>query len=79
MEELLTLYTLKELSELEWKNPRTIKGSYRYLKVKIETSTSRFMNRTGLTKKSYWVKYIRLEDVKKLLNWKVDFTYLTAK
>lgn len=79
MEELLTLYTLKELSELEGRNPRTIKWSYRYLKVKLETGHTKSMNRAWITKKSYWIRYIRLEDVKKLLNWKVDFTYLTTK
>jgi len=79
MEELLKLYTLKELSEIEKKNPRTIKSSYRYLPVKVETWHTRSMFKYWTTKKPYWVRYIKLEDVKKMLEWKIDFTYLTTK
>lgn len=72
-------YTLKDLAELEGRNPRTIKSSYRYIAIKIETKSWITRAEKGLQKKTYSYRYIRLEDVKKLLNWKVDFTYLTTK
>lgn len=75
MEELLTMYTLKDLSELEGRNPRTIKSSFRYLKVKLETGHTRAINKSWLTKKPYWVRYIRLEDIKKMLKGKVDISF----
>lgn len=74
--EIIT-YKLKELSELENKNPRTIKNSFRYLKVRIETSSSTAQYKLGNTKTPYTYRYIRLEDIQKAVKGKVDFNFIT--
>ena len=39
--DFITLYSLKELSELDNHHPSTIKNSKRYIKVKIENNSTR--------------------------------------
>lgn len=65
---LIKAYKLKELCELDDKNPRTIKNSKTYWKnyvaIKFESWTSRAMNKAWITKKDYSVRYIKLKDLK---------------
>ena len=68
-------YTLKDLAELEGRNLRTIKSSYRYIAIKIETKSWITRAEKGLQKKTYSYRYIRLEDVKKALKGKIDIDF----
>lgn len=71
--DFITLYTLKELSDLDNHHPLTIKNSKRYIKVKVENSTSRTKYKLWITKKPYWFKYIRFDDIKQIIEkqfWK---------
>lgn len=72
-------YTLKDLAELEGRHPLTIKKSNRYIAVKIETKSWIRRAKIWLQKKAYSYRYIRVEDIKKALKNKIDFTYLTTK
>lgn len=75
MEELIELYTLKDLAIKEWKARQTVKNSDRYIKVKVENWHTRAQYRYWTTKKPYGIKYIRLEDIKKALKWKIEITF----
>lgn len=71
--DFITLYSLKELSELDNHHPSTIKNSKRYIKVKIENNSTRSQYKAWYTKKPYGFKYIRYDDVKKIIEdqfWK---------
>lgn len=70
-------YSLKELSDIEKKAPRTIKNSDRYIKIRIETKSTIRRAKIWLQKKSYSYRYIRLEDIKNIYKNKIDFTYIT--
>lgn len=76
IENLIPMYKLKELAELEWKSPITIKRSWKYIKIKYEDWHTRGQYKYWTTKKPYWVRYIKFEDVRNILEWKVDFIYL---
>lgn len=69
-------YTLIELSEKENKARQTIKNSDRYIWVKVYSERMRRRMEKWYQKKDYTVKYIRLEDIKKALKGKVEFTFI---
>lgn len=71
--DFITLYTIKELAELENHHPSTIKNSKRYIKVKVENALSRSKYKQGITKKPYGFKYIKWDEVKEVIEkqfWK---------
>ena len=70
-------YKLKELAELEGKAPATIKNSFRYIKIRIETAWSKAHFKLWETKSPYSYRYIRLEDIQKALKNKVEFNFIT--
>lgn len=70
-------YTLKELAELEKKHPLTVRNSTKYMPIKIYSPTITKRFELGKQKRDYTVRYIRLEDVKKLYKGIIDFTYIT--
>ena len=74
MEEI-TSYNLKDLAELEWKHPLTIKANYKYIPIRFTSPTITKRYEQGKQKKPYAIKYIRVEDIQKLLKWKIDFIY----
>ena len=75
--DLIPMYSLKDLAELEWKARQTVKNSNRYIKVKLETWSSKAQYTYWTTKKPYGVRYIRLEDIKKVLKGKVDISFIS--
>lgn len=62
--EMIKCYSLRQLSFMDGVDTRTIKTSGRYLPVRLDTgeATSRF--KRGITKKTYMVRYIRLDEIK---------------
>lgn len=76
-EEIIKLYKLKELAELEGRAEQTIKNNWRYIKIKLETGSSKAQFTYWTTKKPYWIRYIRLEDLQKALKNKVEFNFIT--
>ena len=71
--DFIELYSLKELSEKDNHHPLTIKNWKRYIKVRIENWATRAMFKAWATKKPYWFKYIRFDDVKEIIEkqfWK---------
>lgn len=69
-------YTLIELAQLEGKSRQTIKTSFRYIPIKIETKSGITRAKKGLQEKSYSIKYVKLDDIKKLLKDKVEIHYI---
>lgn len=68
-------YKLKELAELEGRHPITIRNSNRYLKVRIETASSRAHFKLWETKSPYSYRYIKIDDIKKALKDKIEITF----
>jgi len=68
-------YKLKELAELEGRHPLTIRNSNRYLKIRIETASTKAQYSAGRTKSPYWYRYIRVDDIKKALKDTVEITF----
>lgn len=63
-------YSLKDLAKKENHHPLTIRNWKRYIKVRIETATSRAMHKNWTTKTPYSYKYIRRDDIKELIEKK---------
>jgi len=77
MDNEIKSYKLKELAELEKKHPITIRNSYRYIRIRIETASTKAQFTAWNTKTPYGYRYIRLEDIQKALKNKVDFNFIT--
>jgi hypothetical protein len=60
-------YLLKELADIEGKNIRTIKGSDRYIAIRIYSPTIQKRYELGKQSKPYSIRYIRLADIQKAL------------
>ena len=65
----LTLYSIKELKEIDWSYYAKIKNSNKYIPVKIRNSKSKYSYNKWITKKDYSIKYIKIEDIENYL-WK---------
>ena len=79
MDNLIDSYTIKELCELEHLNYRTIKNRYEYIPIKIRTWQAKAQFKLWNQKKDYTIKYIRLNDILKLLENDIDFTFVRKK
>ena len=66
--DLVKCYTLSQLSLLDGIDTRTVKTSWRYLPVRIDTAWSLSQFKLGKTKKPYMIMYIRLDEIKFLFN-----------
>lgn len=62
--ELVKCYTLSQISLMDWIDTRTIRTSWRYLPVRIDTSRSLTDYRSWKTKKPYSTMWIRLDEVR---------------
>lgn len=75
--DFIDLYSLTELSKKDNHHPLTIRNWKKYIKVRYQTARSRAWYRLGEYKTPYTYKYIRREDVKKIMEkqtWKkIDF------
>lgn len=78
-EKLIESYTIKELEELEGLNYRTIKTRYNYIPIKFINWQSRARMKAGASKRDYMIKYVRLEDILKLLQEEIDFSFVRKK
>lgn len=75
MEEINS-YWLYEIAKKDWISHPTVKKNYRYIPVRFYTATKAKRKEQGIQSKDYTVKYIRLEDIKKALKGKVEFTFI---
>lgn len=66
--ELVKCYTLAQISLMDWIDTRTVKTSWRYLPVRIDTWRTASDFRKGLTKKPYSIMRIRLDEIKFIFN-----------
>lgn len=66
--DLVKCYTLAQLSLMDWLDTRTIKNSWRYLPVRIDSWRTASDFRLWKTKKPYSIMYIRLDEVRFLFN-----------
>lgn len=66
--DLVKCYTLSQLSIMDWIDTRTIKNSWRYLPVRIDSSKSLYAYKSWQTKKPYTTMYIRLDEVRYIFN-----------
>jgi len=72
-------YNLTELSKLENKAPITIRKSFRYIPIKIETKRLQTRCKKWEQKTPYSIRYIRLKDIQELLKNDIDFTFVREK
>ena len=79
MDELINTYTITELEKMENLNYRTIKNRYNYIPVKIVTGQSKANYKYWNQKRDFMIRYIKLEDVLKLLSDEIDFTFVRKK
>lgn len=79
MDNLIESYTIKELCELEHLNYRTIKNRYEYIPIKFSNWQSRARMKAWVSSRDYMIKYIRLQDILKLLENDIDFTFVRKK
>lgn len=63
MEEL-KLYWLKEIMDLEKKDGRTVKKSFRYIPIRIQNAQTAYRKRAWKSDRDYTVKYILFSDLK---------------
>lgn len=60
----LKLYWLKEIMDMDKKDGRTVKKSFRYIPIRIQNAQTLYRGRTGKSEKDYTVKYILFSDLK---------------
>jgi hypothetical protein len=65
----LTLYSIKELKEMDWSYYAKIKNSNKYIPVKIKNAWNKYLHEKWVLKKDYSIKYIKIEDIENYL-WK---------
>lgn len=66
--EFIKTYTLSQLSYMEWVDTRTIKKSWRFLPVRVDTSDTAYRCSKWRVKKPYMVRYVRLDEIKAIFN-----------
>lgn len=64
--EMIKCYTLSELSYMDWVDTRTIKQSWRYFPVRVDTWMALYKFKKGENKKPYLNLRIRLDEIKDL-------------
>lgn len=79
MDWLIECYNLKDIAIKDNLDKWTIKRRYNYIPVKITTGQSKASFKSGITKKDYMVKYIKLDDILELLKNEIDFTFVRKK
>lgn len=66
--DLVKTYSLRQLSFMDWVDTRTIKKSWRYLPVRIDTADSLYRFKRWEKSKPYMIRYIRLDEIKSIFN-----------
>ena len=77
--ELVKCYTLSQISFMDWIDTRTVKTSWRYLPVRIDTWISLSYFKKWLLKKPYSVMWIRLDEVRDLFKKRNNGKKLTIE
>ncbi len=66
--ELIKCYTVAQLSFMDWIDQRTVKTSWRYLPVRVDSGPALYRYKSGENAKPYRVMYIRLDEIRALYN-----------
>lgn len=66
--DLVKCYTLSQISLMDWIDTRTVKTSWKYLPVRIDTWRTSSDFRKWLTSRPYSIMWIRLDEIKFLFN-----------
>lgn len=77
--DLVKCYTLTQISLMDWIDTRTVKTSWRYLPVRIDTWRTASDFRKGLTKKPYSIMWIRLDEIKFIFSKRNKWKKLTIE
>ena len=77
--ELIKCYTLKQLSYMDWLDSRTIKNSPKYLPVRVDDYQSIFYFNKWQKKRLYSVRYVKVEEVEKILSKKLGYKIVLPK
>lgn len=64
--ELIKCYTLSQLSYMDWVDTRTVRTSWRYLPVRVDTWTALYKFKKWENKRPYMTFYIRLDEIRDL-------------
>ena len=65
---MIKTYSLRQLSYMDWIDTRTIKNSWRYIPVRVDTWESLYRFKRWESKKPYMIRYIRLDEIKFIFN-----------
>ena len=66
--DLVKCYTLAQISFMDWIDTRTVKSSWKYLPVRIDTWQAMAWFKAWRLKKPYSVMRIRLDEIRFLFN-----------
>lgn len=66
--DLVKCYTLAQISFMDWIDTRTVKSSWKYLPVRIDTWQSIAWFKAWRLKKPYSIMWIRLDEIKFIFN-----------
>jgi len=66
--DLIKVYTIAQLSYMDWIDQRTVKTSKKYLPVRVDSWPALYRYKNGENSKPYRVMYIRLDEVRALYN-----------
>lgn len=76
--ELIKAYTLAQISFMDWIDTRTVKTSWRYLPIRVDTWESLGRFKIWKTKKPYMIRYIRLDEIKAIYSKRNKWKKLTS-
>lgn len=79
MDNLIESYKLIDIAKKEKLDTWTIKRRYNYIPVKVTTWQSKANCKFWNQKRDYSIRYIRLDDILKLLKDEIDFTFVRKK
>lgn len=65
---MLKAYTLRQLSFMDWIDTRTVKTSWRYIPIRVDTGENRYRFKRWITKKPYSVLRVRVDEIKFMFN-----------
>lgn len=62
--ELIKCYSISQLALMDWKDTQSIKRSWKYLPVRIDTKQNAYEYRQRNRKRPYQIKRIRVDEIK---------------
>ena len=65
---MIKAYTIKELAFLDGIDTRRVKTCWKYLPIRVEDKNSRYYLRSGMSRKWYSIKRVRVDEIKYIYN-----------